>query len=145
MSKVSVYLNFMGQTEEAFNFYKSVFGTEFSYPIQYMKDVPAEPNKPSLSEEEQNKVMHVVLPILGGVELMGTDMLKSMGHELKIGNNVTINLECDELEEAQKLFGQLSEGGSETFRLQQMFWGAWWGVTLDKYSIRWMFNCPVSK
>jgi uncharacterized glyoxalase superfamily protein PhnB len=99
MAKVSTYLNFMSNCEEAFNFYKSVFGTEFSAPIQYMKDVPQAPNMPALADDEKDKVMHVALPILDGHEIMGTDMLKSMGHELKIGNNVTISLQPDTLDE----------------------------------------------
>ncbi len=142
MARVSIYLNFMGQAEEAFNFYKQVFGTEFSSPFQYMRDVPADPNMPSLAEDEKSMVMHVSLPILGGTEIMGTDMLKSLGHELKIGNNVTINLEPDTLDETKRLYAALSEGGTDKNDLQKMFWGAWWGTCLDKYGIRWMFNCP---
>lgn len=136
MARVSIYLNFMGQTEEAFNFYKSVFGTEFSQDFMYMRDVPDS----KVPEDEKNMIMHVALPILGGTLLMGTDSLKSMGHELKVGNNVTINLEPDTLEETQELFDKLSEGGSESYGLEKMFWGAYWGSCLDKYGVRWMFN-----
>lgn len=136
MARVSIYLNFMGQTEEAFNFYKSVFGTEYSYVFQYMKDVPGS----NVPEDEMNMVMHVELPILDGTLLMGTDMLKSLGHELKPGNNVTINLEPDTLEETQRLYAQLSEGGKENSPLEKMFWGAYWGSCQDKFGIRWMFN-----
>jgi PhnB protein len=142
MAKVGTYLNFMGTTEEAFNFYKSVFKTELSAPFQYMRDVPTAPGMPPLAEDEKDKVMHVGLPILGGHEIMGTDMLKSMGHELKVGNNVTLSLQPDTLDETKRLYNVLSEGGSEKQELQKMFWGAWWGVCLDKYNIRWMFNFP---
>ena len=127
MSKVSIYLNFQGNTEEAFNFYKSVFNTEFS--------------SPPFPENEKGKVMHVALPILGGTQIMGTDMLESMGHKLKIGNNTTINLEPDTREETEQLFKALSEGGSDTMPLMDQFWGAYWGVCLDRFGIRWMFNC----
>ena len=92
MANVSIYLNFNGNAEEAFNHYKKVFGTEFSAPILKMKDIPAQPGMPELSEADKNKVMHVALPILGGTEIMGTDILESMGHQLIEGNNVTISL-----------------------------------------------------
>ena len=140
MSKVSIYLNFQGNTEEAFNFYKSVFKTEFVGPIMYMKDIPAQPGMPALPENEKNKVMHVCMPILGGTQLMATDMLESMGHKLIIGNNVTINLEPDTREETDRLFNELSKGGSDIAPLRDEFWG-YWGCCLDQFGIRWMFNC----
>ena len=136
MSKVSIYLNFQGNTEEAFNFYKSVFKTEFTAPIMYNKDIPAHDGMPPLRANEQGKVMHVALPILGGTQIMGTDMLESMGHQLKIGNNITINLEPDTREETDRLFKALSEGGSDIAPLEDMFWGAYWGCCLDRFGIR---------
>jgi PhnB protein len=145
MSKVSIYLNFGGNTEEAFNFYKSVFGTEFSAPIMYHRDIPAHPGMPVFSEEDKGKVMHVALPILGGTQIMGTDMLESMGHKVQIGNNTTINLEPDSREETERLFNALSEGGSDTAPLQDQFWGALWGCCLDRYGIRWMFNYTAAQ
>jgi len=146
MSKISIYLNFEGNTEEAFNYYKSVFNTEFSVPIMRMKDVPAGPGMPKLSEKELNSVMHVALPILGGTLIMGTDMLESMGHKLIIGNNTTISLDTDSKEETDRLFNALSNGGSEIAPMRQEFWG-YWGCCLDRFGIRWMFNYanqPVS-
>ncbi len=140
MPKVSIYLNFAGNTEEAFNFYKSVFNTEFAAPIMYMKDIPMPEGSPMLPSNELNKVMHVCLPILGGTQIMGTDMLESMGHVLKIGNNTTIHLEPDSREETERLFQLLSAGGKDIQPLQDMFWGAYWGCCLDKFGIRWMFN-----
>lgn len=139
MSRVSTYLNFMGTTEEAFNFYRSVFGTEFLAPIARMADMP---NGAELPEQERDLVMHVELAILGGHVIMGTDMLESQGHELRHGNNVTINLEPDDRAETERLFALLSEGGSDTFGLQDMPWGARWGTCADRYGVRWMFNCP---
>ena len=103
MARVSTYLNFMGTTEEAFAFYREVFGTEYIRPATRMGDMPMPPGAPQLSEAEQAMIMHVELPILAGHVLMGTDMLRSMGHELKVGNNVTINLELDSREEAERL------------------------------------------
>jgi PhnB protein len=144
MSKVSLYLNFPGNTEEAFNFYKTVFKTELVGPIMYNKDIPPAPGMPPLPENELNKVMHVCMPILGGTQIMATDMLESMGHKLVIGNNTTINLEPDTREETDRLFKALSEGGSGISPMQDMFWG-YWGCCMDKYGIRWMFNCSAKK
>src|SRR5882757_2420723 len=113
MSKVSIYLNFQGNTEEAFNFYKSVFNTEFIGPVMRHSDIPPQDGMPSVSEEDKNKIMHVCLPILGGTNIMATDMLESMGQKLVIGNNVTINLEPDSKEEADRLYNSLSQGATE--------------------------------
>ena len=139
MAKVSIYLNFQGNTEEAFNFYKSVFKTDWVVPVMRMKDAPPRPGMPPLSEKDANSVMHVSLPILGGTIIMGTDMLESMGHKLIEGNNVTISLEPDTKEDADKLFAALSQGGSEIAAMRQEFWG-YWGCCKDKFGIRWMFN-----
>jgi PhnB protein len=139
MSKVAIYLNFQGNTEEAFMFYKSVFGTEFSTPIMRIKDLPANPNAPKFSDADLNCVMHVALPIIGGTELMGTDMLESMGHKLIVGNNTTISLQLDKKEEADRLYNALSEDGSDKQPMRDEFWG-YWGCCLDKFGIRWMFN-----
>ena len=145
MSKVSIYLNFQGNTEEAFQFYKKAFQTDFVGPIMYNRDVPPMEGMPSLPENERGKVMHVALPILGGTVIMGTDFLESMGHKLVIGNNTTINLEPDTRAETERLFNILSEGGSSIAPLSDQFWGAYWGCCLDKYGIRWMFNCMEKK
>lgn len=141
MSRVSTYLNFMGDTEEAFNFYASVFGTEISGEISRMGDMPGGPGSPELTDAEKKLVAHVELPILAGHVLMGTDMLESLGHQRRIGNNTTINLEPDTRAEAERLYAALSEGGSESSPLADMPWRALWGVTLDRFGIRWMFNC----
>jgi PhnB protein len=141
MAKVSIYLNFQGNTEEAFNFYKTVFKTEFLTPVMRMKDMPPQPGMPALSEKDANSVMHVSLPILAGTLIMGTDMLESMGHKLIIGNNITISLEPDTKEETDRLFNALSLGGSEIAPMRNEFWG-YWGCCLDKFGVRWMFNFP---
>lgn len=138
MARVSTYLNFPGNTEEAFNFYRELFGTEFLGPILRMGDTG--PDGPPLTDAEKNLIMHIELPILGGHVIMATDLLESMGHALRIGNNTTINLEPDTLEETQRLYDALAEGGSDHNPLQQMFWGAHWGTCLDRFGIRWMFN-----
>ena len=140
MSRVSTYLNFAGQTEEAFGVYASVFGTQISGEITRMGDMPTSPDQPELPDSEKKLVAHVQLPILAGHFLMGTDMLESQGHQLKVGNNITINLEPDSRAETERLYSALSEGGSESTGLQDMPWG-YWGCTLDRFGIRWMFNC----
>ena len=147
MAKVSIYLNFMGNAEEAINCYKKVFGTEFSAPIMRMKDLPPSPEMNSdggmsvLSEADKNKVMHVALPILDGTEIMATDMLESMGHHLIEGNNATISLTLDTKEDADRLYNELSVGGTDKVAPHDEFWG-YWGVCKDRFGIRWMFNVP---
>jgi len=139
MSKIAIYLNFQGNTSDAFHFYKTVFGTEFSAPMMYIKDLPPNPNGPKFTEADLNCVMHVALPIVGGTEIMGTDMLESMGHKLIVGNNTTISLQLDNKAEADKYYNALSEGGSDKAPMREEFWG-YWGCCLDQYGIRWMFN-----
>lgn len=143
MANVSIYLNFNGTTEKAFNFYKKVFKTEFSAPIFKMKDLPNPEFVSKLSEEDKNKVMHVALPIIGGTLLMGTDILESMGHRLIEGNNITINLNLDSKEQADELYQELSQGGSDCVAPHDEFWG-YWGVCKDQFGIRWMFNVAKS-
>jgi PhnB protein len=141
MARVSTYLNFARNTEEAFNFYKQVFGTEFDGEIMRMGEVPPEAGQPPLAEEDKNLVMHVALPILAGHVLMGTDAPCSLGFKLNQGNNVYINLEPDTRSEADKLFKVLSEGGKVELEPQEMFWGAYFGSCTDKFGTQWMFNC----
>src|SRR4051812_495487 len=144
MAYVSIYLNFPGNAEEAFNHYKKVFKTEFSTPLMRMGDIPSQPGAPQIAEEEKNKVMHVALPILGGTQLMATDMLESMGHKLVEGNNVTISLNPDTKEEADRLYKELSQGGTDGVAPHDEFWG-YWGTCKDRFGIRWMFNVSNQK
>jgi PhnB protein len=142
MARVSTYLNFYRNTEEAFNFYKSVFGGEFSgQGISRFSDVPQTEGMPPLKVEDKNLVMHVELIITGGHILMGTDAPESIGFKLVSGNNIHINVEPDTKAETLKLFKALSAGGKVTMELQDTFWGAYFGSFTDKYGINWMFNC----
>jgi PhnB protein len=144
MSRVSTYLNFPRNTEEAFNFYKSVFGGEFSGGgIMRMGDVPPEDGVPPLAEEDKNLIMHIELPILDGHKLMGTDAPESMGFKLNFGNNSYITLDPDSLGEAKRIFYSLSEGGQIEMDLQKMFWDAYYGTFTDKFGVRWMINCTA--
>jgi PhnB protein len=141
MARVSTYLNFSRNTEEAFNFYKSVFGTEFEGEMGRMGEAPQQEGRPPLSDEDKNLVMHVSLPILGGHVLMGTDAPESMGFTVNFGNNVYINLEPDTRAETEKLFKALAEDGKVEMELHEMFWGEYFGSLTDKFGVRWMFNC----
>ena len=142
MATVSTYLNFSNNTEEAFNFYKSVFGTEFfGAGIMRFKDIPPMEGGPCLPDGGENLVMHVSLPILDGHILMGTDAPESMGFKVNMGNNVYINLQPDTREETRRLFNALSAGGKVEQELQDMFWGDYYGSCKDKFGVQWMFNC----
>jgi len=141
MSRVSTYLNFPRSTEEAFRFYASAFGTEITGPIMRFGDAPAQPGQPPLPEADRNLVMHIELPILGGHMLMGTDAPETMGFTLTQGNTVTLNLEPDTRAETDKLFNALAKGGQVDMPLAAQFWGGYFGILVDKFGIRWMFNC----
>lgn len=141
MARVSTYLNFSNQTEAAFNFYQSVFQTEFAGDISRMGDAPLQPGQPELSAEDKKLIMHVELPILGGHVLMGTDASESMGFTVKPGNNLYINLEPDTRAETKRLFNALAEGGKIETELQEMFWGGYYGALTDQFGIKWMLNC----
>nr|WKN35223.1 VOC family protein [Tunicatimonas sp. TK19036] len=145
MASASTYLNFNRNTEEAFNFYKSVFGTEFQGEIMRMGDVPPQDGMPPLAEEDKHLIMHIMLPILGGHQLMGTDAPESMGFKLNFGNTMYINLEPDTREETKRLFEALSAGGKVDMELADMFWGDYFGSCIDKFGVQWMFNCAEKK
>lgn len=136
MAKVNPYLNFLGNTEEAFNFYKSVFGGEFTM-VQRFSDTP---EAEKLPEADRNKIMHIALPIGDGSVLMATDALESMGQELKKGNNYYITLHAESREEADKLYNGLSADGKIEMPLQDTFWGAYFGIFADQFGVQWMIT-----
>jgi PhnB protein len=140
MKSINPYLNFDGNTEEAFNFYKSVFGGEFKGGITRFKDT-AEAKK--IPEKEQEKVMHVALPIGNGNILMGTDALESMGQSLTQGNNFYITISAENKGEADELFKKLSEGGEVEMEMQKTFWDSYFGMFKDKFGIQWMIDCEL--
>lgn len=143
MARVSTYLNFPRTTEQVFDFYKTIFRIEFEGGIMRFKDIPPHEGQSPLAEADKELVMHVALPILGGHILMGTDAPESMGFSVSAGNNMFINLEPDTIEETERLFAALSEGGTVGMPLQKMFWGGYYGSCTDKFGIQWMFNCAV--
>jgi len=136
MATINPYLNFKGNTEEAFNFYKSVFGGEFITLLRF-KDAP-EADKIPASDRE--KIMHVSLPIGKGNVLMATDACESMGYTLTIGNNFYISINAESEEEATNFFNGLSAGGKVTMPLHKAFWGAYFGMFTDKFGIQWMVS-----
>jgi len=141
MARTCTYLNFPGNTEEAFNFYRSVFGGEFSGKgIQRFGDVPAVEGHPPMSEADKKLIIHIELPITGGHILMATDAPASMGFTLTTGNNMHISLEPESREEATRIFNALSAGGVVTMPLEDMFFGSYFGSCTDKYGINWMMN-----
>lgn len=139
-ARVSTYVNFAGNTEAAFNFYKSVFKTDFVNGIQRFGELPPDPNQPAIADNLKNMVLHVELPILGGHILMGTDAPKEMGFTLAQGNNMHIQIEPESRAEADRLFTELSADGTIEMPIQDMFWGAYFGSFTDKFGINWMVN-----
>ena len=131
MASINPYLVFNGNCEEAFLFYQSVFGGEFPY-IGKFKDMPPAEGNPALSEEDENKIMHVTLPIGDGSVLMGSDSNSASG-EVAFGHNVSISINTESKEEADKLFSGLSAGGTVTMSMNQTFWGAYFGMFTDKF------------
>jgi PhnB protein len=141
MATVSTYLNFANNTEEAFNYYKSIFGGEFVGGINRFRDMPPMEGMPPLAEQDKNLILHVELQILGGHRLMGSDAPASMGFTVNKGNNVHISLHADTRKETERLFKALSEGGHVTMELADMFWGSYYGSCTDKFGVQWMLNC----
>ena len=141
MAQTSTYLNFPRNTEEAFNFYKSIFKTDFlDGKINRFGDIPPMEGVPPIAEADKNLVMHVALPILGGHLLMGTDAPESMGFKVNKGNNVYISLHPDSRKEADEFFAKLSDVGKVEMPMQDMFWGDYYGALTDKFGIQWMIN-----
>lgn len=139
--RVSTYLNFPGNTEEAMLFYKEVFGGEFTgRGLVRFGETELPPENPPLSESDKRLILHAELTVLGGHVLMATDAPESMGFKLKQGDNMHINLEPATREEAERLFGALSAGGTVQMPLQDMFWGGCFGSFTDKFGINWMIN-----
>lgn len=135
MKAVNPYLNFTGNTEEAFNFYKSVFGGEFTMLMRF-KDIPDQ----NIPDEAKNQIMHVALPLGKNNILMGTDAPESMGFNITSGNNVHISIHTESREEADTLFKGLSAGGNVQMPMADMFWGDYYGSFNDKFGIQWMIS-----
>jgi PhnB protein len=139
MKAVNICLNFAGNTEQAFNFYKSVFGGEFMGGIIRFWDFPpmeGMEDMPPLKEEEKDLVGHVSPPLTEQAVLMGTDVTSNMPEQLIVGNNVQMTLEADSAAEAESLFRKLSEGGRVVMPLSETFWAKKYGACVDRFGIR---------
>lgn len=140
MATVNIYLTFNGKCEEAFNFYKSVFGGEFPYIGKFKDMPPSETNPQPMSDEEGEKIMHVTLPISKETCLMGSDIGGEWASTFVEGTNYSISINAESKEEADKLFNGLSAGGNVTMPMNSTFWGAYFGMFTDKFNIHWMVN-----
>lgn len=140
MTGVNPYLNFDGNTEEVFNFYKSVFGGEFVNIIRY-KDTP---EGEKVAAADKDKIMHIALPLGKHTILMGTDALQSMGFSVDQGNDKHLSINADNEAEADTLFNALSAGGKATLPMHQTFWGAYFGMCTDKFGVQWMVSYDKS-
>lgn len=140
MATVSISINFDRNAEEAFTFYKSIFGGEFEGgKINRLSDMPPGEGMQAPAEADKNLVIHVSLPIFGGVRLMGTDMPALMG-KIEKGNNMYISLHPDSRVECDRLFAALSAGGTVEMPMAEAFWGDYYGTCIDKFGTRWMFD-----
>lgn len=139
MATINPYLSFNGNAEEAFNFYKSVFGGEFTMLHRY-DAMPAMEGCPPLSESDKQKIMHVSLPIGKDNILMASDILEGAGHPRAEGNNIQLNINASSEDEARTLFNALSVGGNIQMPLEKAFWGALFGMFSDRFGTRWMVN-----
>jgi|SRR5882724_1496568 len=133
---ISAYITFNGNTEDAFAFYKSAFGGEFTN-FQRFGDTP---HGEQMSDNDKKKIMHVTLEAPHGIKLMGNDFFDFMGKPFTVGNNISLSLHPDSEELADKLFNSLSAGGTVTMPLGKVFWGAYFGMFVDKFGIQWMIN-----
>jgi len=139
MISINPYLNFMGNTEEAMKFYKSVFGVEFTAFSRFNES----PGHEKMPVKEQSMIMHASLP-MGQNAIMATDALESMGMELTMGNNFYINIATESIEETDRIFNGLAEGGKIEMPLNQTFWGSYCGMCRDKFGIQWMVNFDMN-
>ena len=138
MAKINPYLYFLGNAEEAFNFYKLVFGGEFAI-LQRFGEMPG-CEEMNLSDADKEKLMHVALPIGDGNVLMATDAVGEHAEDAVIGTNISLSLSAESKEEADKNFNGLSSGGTVTMPIGDTFWGAYFGMCKDKFGIQWMVN-----
>ena len=142
MTKFNIYLNFPGNAEDAFNFYKSVFGGEFRALVRF-KDMPMPGQK--LRKEDENKLMHIALPVGKEDVLMASDSLESLGQKLVAGNNIYVSVHPDSREEAARIFRALSAGGTIEMPIADQPWGDYWGSLKDRFGIPWMVDYTKPK
>jgi PhnB protein len=139
MASVSIYLNFNGNCEEAFNFYKSVFGGSFPYVGRY-KDMPSGEDGQTFSGDQGEKIMHISLAISDGNYIMGSDTGGEWAKDYRQGNNFSISINAQNQKEADRIFKGLAEGGTITMPLNKTFWGDYFGMLTDKFGVNWMMS-----
>ncbi len=144
MTTVNVYLTFDDNCQEAFNFYKSVFGSDFSY-VGKFKDMPPQEGMPAMSDEDKEKIMHISLPISKETSLMGSDVGGGWGKDMIEGNNFSISVNTDTIKETDRIFNKLAEGGKVTMPLETTFWQSYFGMLTDKFGINWMVSCELTQ
>ncbi len=137
MTRLASYLNFAGNAQEAFDFYKSVFGGEFSSAVRF-KDFPME--GVAIAKEDEDKLMHIALPIGDDSVLMASDVLESLGQQLVQGNNVYVSVHPTSRDEAERIFNALSEGAEIEMPIADQAWGDYYGSLQDKFGVQWMVN-----
>lgn len=136
---VNAYLTFNGNCEDAFNFYKSVFGGDFTY-VGRFKDMPPTEGMPPAPESEANKIMHIMLPISKETSLMGSDSSDAFGNATVVGNNFSMSVNAASQQEADRLHNGLAKGGQITMPIGKTFWGSYFGMLTDQYGIQWMVS-----
>ncbi len=139
MTTVNVYISFNGNCKEAFDFYKDVFGGDFSY-VGTFGEMPSQEGMPPVPDSEKDKIMHIGLPISKETSLMGSDTSGAFGQPAVIGDNFSVSILTDTKEEADRLFGALSDGGKVTMPMSDVFWGSYFGTVKDKFDINWMIS-----
>jgi PhnB protein len=144
MTTINIYLTFNGNCEEAFNFYKSVLGGEFA-GVNRFGEMPPMEGMPPLPESEKSKIMHISLPVSKETVLMGSDSSEVFGQVTTVGNNFSVSIFTDTMEEADRLFAGLSDGGKVTMPLAKTFWGAYYGSWTDKFGVNWMVNVDLNQ
>ena len=138
MKIVNVYLTFNGDCEAAFNFYKSVFGGEFTY-VGKFKDMPPQEGA-QMSAADGEKIMHITLPISKETSLMGSDTGGEWSSSFVKGNNFSISVSVDSQQEADRIYQALAKGGNASMPMNKTFWGSYFGMLTDSFGINWMVS-----
>lgn len=141
MTGVNIYLNFNGNCEEAFNFYKSVFGGEFAH-ISRFNEMPPVEGMPAMDAAFGNKIMHMTLQITPGIVIMGSDTGGEWAKDFKMGNNFSISVNTDSKKEADNLYEKLQSGGKIIMPMGLTFWGSYFAMLTDQFGVNWMISAP---
>ena len=142
MTTINVYLTFNGNCEEAFDFYKSVFGGDFAFSGKF-RDMPPQEGMPPLPDSDLDKIMHISLPISKETTLMGSDSGGEWAINYTQGNNFSISVNTKDTVEAERIFNALSQGGNITMPLAKTFWQSYFGMFTDRFGVNWMVNCEL--